>query len=824
MKQQITILLFFLFIVAVYGQKITVIDNETGKPIEAVVVYNNERTKSAVTDIDGVVDITVFTSEEALSFSHVSYSEFSQKKKNIEINDFVVYLSKESEQLDEVVVSVFKKEAKTNRIAEQIAVLNKNQIQKIAPQTSADLLANIPGIKVQKSQFGGGSPVLRGMESNRVLLVVDGVRMNNAIYRKGHLQNSITVSPNLLDKTEVVFGPSSVIYGSDALGGVIHYYTRTPKLSAKKEIKGDFLSRYSTVNNEITNSGSLEFQFPKWSSLTNVSYSDFGDLTMGENRSHGFNDWGKVFYYSENSPNNYVENQTVNSNPNLQKNTGFNQLDILQKFYVPLSKNTDLKLNIQYSTSSNVPRFDRLTETVDDGTLKFAEWYYGPQERLLISPQLDINPKKKWLNKGTFTLAYQNIKESRIQRKFGSLEKSFREENVDVYSFNGDFSVPIAKDRDLGYGFELAYNNVNSNSYGKTLALENGEINGFEDDLDFAVQSRYADGGGSYLSSALYVDYRQDISRNSTLNTGVRFTYTNLQATWVDQTFITLPDSDINLNNKAITATVGYVYKPSKTWQLNTVLSSGFRSPNLDDVGKIREKNGDVTVPNVNLKPEHAHNAEVGVQKYFNNRKFRIGANVYYTLLRNYIYREGFELNGSSTILFDGEEGNIVANVNKGNAYVTGFTASYQGKLHKNWTTSGSITFTKGRTYDTNEAMSSIPPLFGNFNLNYVNNKLEAGANLRFNAHKDISDYNLTEGIDNQNQTPVVNADATEDIDMYYGSPSWMTLGVYGKYKLNKNIALQAQLNNIFDEHYKEFASSISAPGRDFSLGVFVNF
>ena len=95
-------------------------------------------------------------------------------------------------------------------------------------------MAAVPGIKVQKSQFGGGSPVLRGMESNRVLLVVDGVRMNNAIYRKGHLQNSITVSPNQLDRTEIIFGPSSVVYGSDALGGVIHYYTKHQKLSEKR--------------------------------------------------------------------------------------------------------------------------------------------------------------------------------------------------------------------------------------------------------------------------------------------------------------------------------------------------------------------------------------------------------------------------------------------------------------------------------------------------------------------------------------------------------------------------------------------------------------
>lgn len=820
MKQFITVL-FLLISPLFYAQKILVIDAETGKPIEKVAVYSNSRLTSSVTDDKGIVDISDFKEDETVYFSHVSYAEFSSKKSIVKLNNNEVFLSKESEQLDEVVVSVFKSNEKTKRIAEQIAVVSKQEIQKISPQTSADLLANVPGIKVQKSQFGGGSPVLRGMESNRVLLVVDGVRLNNAIYRKGHLQNSITVSPNLLDRTEVVFGPSSVIYGSDALGGVIHYYTKTPKISERTKVKSSLFSRFSTANSEVTNSFSTELSCKKWASFTSISHADFGDLRMGKNRFHNFKDWGKVFYFSENIDGNYAENPTQNSNATIQRNTGFTQTDILQKFYVPLSKNTDVKLNIQYSTSSNIPRFDRLTQ-LKKGNLKFAEWYYGAQNRLLISPQLVINPKKKWMDKGTFTFAYQNIKESRINRKFGSLNRVHREETVNIYSVNGDFTMPVAEKRNLGYGFEVAYNDVASKSYGKKLNVVNNKITGFSG--DFAVQSRYADGGSTYLSSALYVDYRQDISRNSTLNTGLRLTNTNLTAKWIDETFIKLPNNNINLNNTALTATLGYVYKPERTWQLNAVLSSGFRSPNIDDVGKVREKNGMVTVPNINLKPEHAYNAEIGVQKYFNNRKFRVGGSVYYTLLNHYIHREAFNLNESNQILFDGELGNTVANVNKGSAYITGFTASYQGKLNKHFSTSGSVTYTKGETYDTKEKMSSIPPLFGNFELNYSNNKFKAGANMRFNARKNIKDYNLIEGIDNQNQTPVVNKNATEDIYKYYGTPSWMTVGVFGNYKINTNFALQAQLNNIFDVHYKEFASGVSAPGRNFSVSLAVNF
>ena len=395
-----TIVYFILFSLPFLStaQEIKVLDKETGKPIYNVSVYTEDPYFNSSTNNEGIVDISAVKIKDILILSHISYAIKSIQKTLIENNGFVVYLSKQSEQLDEVVLSVFKRDAKTNRVAERVAVLTSKEIEKLSPQTSADLLAAIPGIKIQKSQMGGGSPVIRGMESNRVMLVIDGVRMNNAIYRKGHLQNAITVSPNQLDKTEVVFGPSSVIYGSDALGGVIHYYTKTPKISKKTKVNSSFFNRYSSINNEITNNASVEIGTKKWASFTSISYSDFGDLKMGKKRLHGFKDWGKVFEYSENSNDFYSATATLNPDENIQQNTGYNQTDLLQKFFIPLSTKTDLKLNFQFSTSSDIPRFDRLDEK-SEGTLKFAEWYYGPQQRLLISPQLDIRLGKSWLDK-----------------------------------------------------------------------------------------------------------------------------------------------------------------------------------------------------------------------------------------------------------------------------------------------------------------------------------------------------------------------------------------------------------------------------------------
>ena len=805
------IFLFFITIPAT-AQQVKVVDRDSNFPIENVTIYNDANNKIVYTNKKGIADLTAFLNSDIISFNHLGYIEYEILKKELGIIEFVVYLSKNSEQLDEIVLSASKGKESRSRIAEQIDIISKEEIKRIAPQTSADLLANLPGIKVQKTQSGGGSPVLRGMEANRVLLVVDGVRMNNAIYRTGHLQNSITVSPNIIDRTEVIFGPSSVIYGSDALGGVIHYYTKTPKISNISEINTSIYSRYSSVNNEFTTEGNVELRNKKWASYTSVSHSEFGDLKMGKNRTHGFDDWGKVFNYSTNTNTFYSLNSVVNPDANIQKNTDYNQTDILQKIAIPLSEKSDLTVNFQYSTSSNINRFDNLA-TYSGDELKFAEWYYGPQNRLLVSSQLKIEPNKRWLQNGTLTAAYQNIKESRIDRKFSSLNRYYSYENLDVFSLNGDFFVPLtnSKDRIFSYGFEVTHNEVDSEAFGRTLEVNENTIVGLGE--KFVEQSRYPDGGSTYTSVASYVNYRQDISAKSTLNTGIRLTNTLLTATWNDDTFITLPDADISLNNSAITATIGYVYKPTINWQLNSIIASGFRSPNIDDVGKVREKNGDVTVPNIYLKPEYAYSFETSVLKYFNNRKSHVGLNLYYTLLDNYITRDYFEINNSPTIIYNGEEGNVMANVNKNNAYIIGSTFSFKANINANWSIKGSLTYTKGKAYDTNLPLSSIPPLFGDIEISYNYKNLQAGLNWKFNAKKSIKDYNLVEGIDNEEQTPYNSL-----TDSYYGNPSWNTFNFNSNYKINNSIKVFMNVENIFDVHYKEFASAISSPGRNLSL------
>lgn len=814
----------FLFINLSYAQEIIFKDIDTNEPIINVAIYNNDKSKSSISNLDGKANIDSFNAKETIYFSHLSYKGFSILKSEIKS---IIYLENESDELSEVTLSISKSKVKKSRVAEKIEVLTRRKIQQLAPQTTADLLAATPGLRVQKSQGGGGSPVIRGFEANRVLLVMDNVRMNNAIYRSGHLQSAITVDPSSLERTEVIFGPSSVIYGSDALGGIVHFYTRTPKIDYNKTFTGNSSTRFSSANNEFTQSFGGEFSFKKWASYTSFSVASFGDLRMGKNRTHGHDQWGLVPFYSDNNNQLFNDTPVVNNKPHIQKNTGYNQYDVLQKFNIQTTNKSNLILNFQLSESTNIPRFDKLTE-LKNGSLKFSEWYYGPQKRFFFSPQYQFNPDYKWLNSGTITAAYQNVKESRIKRKYGDFERTHQEEEVDVFSINTDFKVSLSKNRDLSYGLEFTHNDVNSNAFGEILQVNNNQITGVSDNT--VVQSRYPDGGSTYSTAAAYVNYRQDINKKMTLNTGGRYTYTKLKANFIDQTYVVLPETKLALDNSSFTANIGLTYRPSDLTRFNAVVSSGFRSPNIDDVGKIREKSGLLTVPNINLKPEYAYNGELGITKFFKNKRNQIAVNGFYTLLNDYISRANFVVENDNsttdenTVMYDGDEVSTIANVNGDTAYIFGGTLDASFVPINNFTIKGNITYTKGKTNDTDSFLPSISPLFSSIGIIYHKNKIDGRLNWRYSAKKNADEYSPG-GEDNLSQSALVDPNPTIDDDEYYvGTPSWNILNASFGYQATKALKLQLGVDNIFDTHYKEFASGISASGRNLKASMHLNF
>ncbi|PSJ72408.1 TonB-dependent receptor [Sphingobacteriales bacterium UPWRP_1] len=699
--------------------------------------------------------------------------------------------------LNEVVISTGKFTEKKREVPYQVQLITPAKLRFDNNQTTADVLLNTGNIFVQKSQMGGGSPVLRGFEANRVLIVIDGVRLNNAIYRAGHLQNVIRIDNNMLDRAEVVFGPNSVLYGSDALGGVMHFYSKTPHLSEnnKPAVNAGAYFRYASANNEKTGHLNFNFGTKKWGFLTSFTYSDFDDLRQGSNRRSDYPDFGKRLFYVERINN--TDSAVVNKNPDKQAGTAYSQYDLLQKIRFQQNDRINHTFNFQLSNTTNVPRYDRLTET-SGGLPRFAEWHYGPEKRLMASYQLQLDKGVTRFTNARLTLAYQNITESRNSRRFNNINLRRQAEKVQVWSANLDASKNLATNNTLRYGAEFTFNEVNSTA--SSLDITTNQVS--------AWNTRYPDGGSSYLTSGLYLTDQHRLAGGKLIaSAGLRFSFVHMKSKFESKEFFPFPYSEANQSNSALNGNLGLVWLPAPTWKISLLGATGFRAPNVDDLGKLFDSQpGTVFVPNPNLKPEYAWNAELGITKNLFG-KLQLETTAFYTLLNNAIGAAPFAFNNQDTIEYDGVPSAVFAQVNNNSAYVAGVNAAMLFDVTGFLSLFGSVNYTYGRinTDTTDYPLDHIPPIFGRAGAKLQFGMLKGEVFTLFNGWKRIEDYNLN-GEDNQ-------VYATPD-----GMPAWFTLNLRTSYVVNKNFEIQAGIENILDANYRLFASGVSAPGRNFSI------
>jgi len=807
------------------GQFIKVIDQETTMPLEGAVLSDALNSLQKTTDSLGIVTLKGFENTGPLQVSSYGYKAQTFLEQVGVQDTLLLSLQPEEQQLEEIILSVARSESKRNQIAEQVSVITANNIAFEQPATGADLLSMSAGVRVQKTQGGGGSPVLRGFEANRVLLVIDGVRLNNAIYRTGHLQNAITVNPHNIERVEVIFGSSSVGYGSDALGGVIHYYTKTPLINSEQKIKTSFSSHFNSANWGTNNNATAEVSFAKWASLTSVSYSNFGDIRIGKNRPHGYDDWGLTPFYSDNTYTYYNPTPMRNENPNIQKNTGYSQVDLLQKLVLQLPQQKQLHVNLQYSTSSNIDRYDKLNE-IRGGSLRYAQWYYGPQKRFLLAPQLKLFPEKKFMQKGRLILAYQNVRESRISREFESKTKKFQEEFVNVFSLNGDFDFNLGEQHQFSYGFEGAYNDIYSLAYERKLQLQENTITDYS--YRYALPSRYPSAGSYYGTLAAYANWIWDISEKLSLNAGLRLTYTDMEARWKETNNVNSLLSQAALNSNALTETLALIYRPKKLLQWNVLFSSGFRSPNIDDIGKIRENKGTLVVPNSFLKPEYAYNFDIGLIKGNTSRNNYFSIRGFTTLISRHITRSNYTIFADkttedlNTILYNGNEVITISNKNLGNRFLFGGTIEGAFMFNEALSFQSHCTLTKGDLNSPYGPLPSILPFFGAASLQYTTSQWKLHAEWEFNSAKKPENYSWG-GEDGLEETPYL-GDFGNELLNFAGSPAWQIVSLIGSHELSEKARFNFGLHNIFDVHYRPFASGISAPGRNLSLGFKMDF
>jgi hemoglobin/transferrin/lactoferrin receptor protein len=802
MKRIFITTLLALFSVISWTQTITVKDLTTLEVISGASIYISKNNIELPTQIGTTNNEGIFQGSIPIGTVLISangYEVLSVSTEELK-NDFVAYLVGSNITLSEMVISATRNSNPTKYLAQPVSAIQRKDIQFINPANAADLLSQTSTALVQKSQLGGGSPILRGFEANKVLYVVDGVRMNNAIYRGGHLQDILSLDPMAMESVEIAYGPSAVAYGSDALGGVMSFNTRAPRFTSGDQLfRAGVMLRYSSANQSAAHIN-VESSSERFASFTSFTFNNFGDLRQGNIRNPGYMNFGQRPWYVERV--NGRDSVMTNPNPNIQVGSGYKQYDFLEKISFKQNRNFTHTLNIQYSTTNDVPRYDRLTQ-VSNGIPRFAEWYYGPQTRAMVAYHANLSNGTKLYNAGRITLAWQNIDQTRHDRRLNNVNRNNRLENVKVYSVNADFSKSLGEKTTANYGVEYYFNDVTSTAYSENINT------GAQSVLD----TRYASGGASMTGAAAYVTALHKLNNEIAINAGLRYSRVSLNASFIDTTFFKFPFSDVNQSNGNLNGSVGLVLTPNKNWRITALASTGFRAANVDDLAKVFESNsGTLIVPNNELEPEKVSNIEATIERKFNG-KTTLALNGYYMNYTNALTTGKTQYNGQDSIMYDGAMSAVYTTINADEAYIYGGNLSLNSQVNDHFSMQSSVVYTYGRikTDNGDTPLDHIPPVYGRTGFTYQQQKFRGEFYVLYNGWKRLEDYRL-------------NAEDNEAYATANGMPAWYTLNARASYQFQENVQLMLGIENILDVNYRVFASNISAPGRNVTLTLRGNF
>ena len=581
----------------------------------------------------------------------------------------------------------------------------------------------------------------------------------------------------------------------------MNFNTHEPifSLTNKPKVSGNAAFRFSSASTELTGHADLNIGWSKFAMLSSFTYSDFGDLRMGR---HGPDEYLRHSYVERQDTNDVI---VENRDPRLQNPTSYSQINVMQKFRYRPNDRWKITYGFHYSTTSSYGRYDRHLRT-RAGLPRYAEWDYGPQLWMMNNLDLLHSSETAIYSQMNIRLAHQMFEESRISRNLNDDVRNLQAEEVQAYSLNVDFKKNLGSKHQLFYGLEGIFNDVFST--GENENIRTGEKN--------ESASRYP--RANWASMGAYLTYRYKPSRKITLQGGARYNHFLLNADF-DTTFYPFPFTEAKLNSGAVTGSAGVIYNPTEKWSLSLNFSTGFRSPNVDDIGKVFDSEpGFVVVPNPDLKAEYAYNGEIGVAKVF-SKWLKVDATAYYTYLQNALVRRDFTFNRLDSLVYDGELSRVQAIQNAASAYVYGVQAGVEIKIPKGFALLSRFNYQKGVEELDDGSTSPLRhagPWFGSTHLTYSYKTLKIDLYAEYNG--EISNENLAQ--EEQSKEYIY---AIDENGLPY-SPSWYTLNLKLMYQFDKNAMITAGMENLTNQRYRTYSSGLVAPGLNFIISARVMF
>ena len=493
-------------------------------------------------------------------------------------------------RMDDVVVTATRKSTATAVLPYAVNVLDQNSIQTQLSRTIPESLSGVPGLFIQKTNHGGGSPFLRGLTGNQSLILVDGIRLNNSIFRYGPNQYLTLVDPYLVEKIEVIKGTGSVQHGSDAMTGVINIQTTSLKLGSKPSWQEKALIRLSEAGMELTLRPELKYEGKKIAFVVGGSSKKFGDLKGGDTT--GF-----------------------------QRPTGYDEKSFDMKMKIDLGASWNMTAAYHWLNQNDVPVFHKYKLE------NFAVNTSDPLKRGFGYVQVQKIFSSSYFRLLDIFLAEQSIGEQRYSRKNGSQVLRFEKDKARTVSAGADLLVQFNKVWDANAGIETYNDFIESNRIDKDgLSGSSKQLRGLYPDKS------------TYSNFSIYNLHHLNLGRLKA-EAGVRFNFYTAKIT--DTTL-----GNVKISPSAAVFQGGLNYQLLKPLFLYANVSDGFRAPNIDDLGTLGIVDFRYEIPAYDLKPERSVNTEIGVKVI--TRKISFSTALFRTNLYGLITRvaTGAAING----------------------------------------------------------------------------------------------------------------------------------------------------------------------------------
>ncbi|MGK2862453.1 MAG: TonB-dependent receptor plug domain-containing protein [Chitinophagaceae bacterium] len=645
--------------------------------------------------------------------------------------------------LGEVVVTAQRHQQQSLLVPYSVNTVSQQYIGEMNSRSTPEALMGMNGIFVQKTNHGGGSPFVRGLTGNQTLILIDGIRLNNSTFRYGPNQYLNTIDPYTIRRLEVAKGTGSVQYGTDALGGVVHILTRDPQFATDKPaMHGRLIGKYMTDDIEKTVRGEARYSGKKFALLTGIVKKNFGDLvggdTTGRQSPSGYEEWS---------------------------------LDMKAKFL--LKQNIQLTVANQFLQQQNVPVYHKVVLE------NYAVNEMDPQQRLLSYVRMNRQGKSSFFKETEITFSFQQTIEGRNSRKNGSNSLKKERDKINTIGLTTNIFSEFSKVWTANSGIELYHDKVGSTRH--DINTQTGESS--------PKRSLYPDNSkyGNYsLYSLNHIRFgRWIVDAGLRLNTfDIRISDTTL--------------GNIKISPSAWVGNAALMYQLGGTQTVYASFSTGYRAPNVDDMGTLGIVDFRYEVPTADLKPEKSKHIELGYK--FQTKRLSGTMAAYYMHLANLITRvkrDGQVISGYP----------VYQKENTESAFIKGFETELNWTVMKQLNITGGIAYAYGQSLTKHEPLRRIPPFNGRLTSAYRNNKWFAATEFQFA----LLQKRLAQGDKDDNRIPAG------------GTPGWKVLNFFGGYKLAM-LQLNAGVQNILNEDYRTHGSGINAVGRSVWLSVNLNF